>query len=213
MNSEHPIIHDSMGATTRAIKVLLPGIRAGNPDALKELVTIAYLRLEDLIRGKKQIFAGPAAGRGPRGDEQTGIIMTELYVRLRNAVDNQKLSELTHPAGFWKVAADNVVYILLDMARQRGRLFEDGNAVEEAAESTRQGPEFQLLRQEVLEAVQQLPEPHQTVIKLYFYSGLSQRDIADVHQPAASGLYERKVGRIIDEAKDMLRLKLGHNYL
>ncbi len=221
----------STGTTTRIAK-LLPDVSKGDKKALDELVTIAEERLLRLIRGKKTSFPGA---------EQTGMILSDLYLRLRKAVENHKLSDLQHPAGFWKIAADNVKYILLDMARARKREndrrrghdvgdaagstpadrdderpadeFRGGpiDPIEAIADSTRMGPVFCLLRQEVLDSVQRLPEPHQTIISMYYYLGLTHREIAKILQPSQPHLHERKVGRIIDQAEEMLRPVLGGN--
>lgn len=239
MNSREPELSDRFGTTTDKIARLLPDVSQGDPKALDELVTLAHQRLLQLIRGKKAEFPGEPVGRGYRGDEQTGIIFSDLYLRLRQAVVNRKLSELKHPAGFWKIAASNVMYILLDMARARQREkdrrhgqgagnvtdstsaagdeprraheFLDGpvDPIEAIAESTRLGPESCLLRQEVLDSVQQLPEPHQTVISMYYYLGMTQREIALILQPTQPHLHERKVGRLLDQAEEQLRPGLG----
>ncbi len=260
----------SKRGTTQAIADLLPAIRRGEKWAIDEVVTIAYVRLEQLIRGKKAIFAGGIAHRNYRGDEQTGHILSELYERLRRAVEARKFSDLQHPAGFWKIAADHVMYILLDLARDRkkqrdrqsgqqgdksddtgqssrndddshlggpvslevgqggpgggGRVaavsrddsqlkeepvLRPSDPIEQIADYRQESAEFYMLRQEVLEAISRLPEPHKTVISMYYYVGATQREISEILLPAEPHLNERKVGRIIDQAEDMLRPLLG----
>ena len=242
----------SVGPTTRAIAQLLPGVRRGDQAALNELVTIAHSRLVQLVRRMKGIYAGKVADRHYRGDEQTGVILSHLFIRLRNAVESQKLSELNHPAGFWKIAADNVMYILLDMARDRKRDRERRHgqdnvlsldaeqfsgsdnharggrrgAVATAEEDSRsndfardrpidpleqiddqdlESSEDYMSRQEVIEAVRQLPEPHRTILSMYYYLGLTQREILEILESSEPHLHERKVGRIIDQAEEKMR--------
>lgn len=253
-----------MGTTTRTIAELLPAVRRGDRQAIDEVVSIAYERLVQLISAKKTIFIGAPmiAQRYYRGDEQTGHIISELYERLRKAVEGRKLSDLQHPAGFWKIAADHVMYILLDLARdrkkERGRQgpsgekrFSDSDSSGAAApvrddgrrdggmggavasprhDSQYQEPvgrawspieqvpdgqvdevELHILRQDVIEAIGRLPEPHQSVLSMYYYLGATQREISQMLLPVEPDMYERKVGRIIVQAESMLRPMLaGH---
>lgn len=229
----------SIGTNTKIAK-LLPALRRGDREAIDEVIEIAYNRLEQLIRDKKIIFAGGMARRNYRGDEQTGHIMSELYLRLRKAVEGHKLGQLRHPAGFWKIAADHVMFILLDLARTRKRERERGRPAhsqsddsqpddsqpddsqrDDSRQSGANGPapspielvvdprpddvEHYILRQEILEAIDRLPEPHRTVLSMYYYLGASQREISEVMLADEPNMYERKVGRIIEQAEEMLR--------
>lgn len=249
---------ESKGPTTSAIAQLLPDIRRGDQTALDELITVAHSRLVQLIQRKKAGFAGAVANRNYRGDEQTGVIYSNLYTRLRNAVEGQKLSELNHPAGFWKIAADNVMRILQTMAQDRKRERERRHGSHEAlnpnsgcslgydsqGERGRRGgvattegdsqsnafvgdrpvdPMEQLpdqnleshddfmSRQEVIAAVRQLSEPHRTILSMYYYLGLTQREISEILESSEPHLHQRKVGRIINQAEEMLRPFLDDN--
>lgn len=211
-----PADKPDMGTTTRAIEQLLPAVRRGDIKAINDVIAIAHDRLIQLIQGKRLSFAPGIAKRYYRGDEQTGHILSELYERLRKAVDSQRLSKLEHPAGFWKIAADHVRFILLDETRKRklerrraegpcsATSDSSGNPIDQLLDQRYEDARSPLLRMEILDAIGKLPEPHQTILELYYYLGATQREISDILLPDQPDMYERKVGRIIDQAERML---------
>lgn len=253
---------DGQPGLTTKVADLLPELRAGNMDAIDQLVSLAHERLLQIIRGKKYKFAGGVAPRYYRDDEQTGHIFSELYARLRKAVETEKLTELHHPAGFWKIVADHVRYILLDLARQRKHermryqqsfartnvteLPETGMAIQAAGfidsnvtvqqpepndlaggdptyrteisqrNSLAHVPDYRHetvdnvnLRLDLLGAIGQLEEPHQTVFSMYYLFGKRQSEISELLRPEMPDLYERKVSRVLTEARDTVRSILG----
>ncbi len=253
---------DGQPGLTTKVSDLLPELRAGNMDAIDQLVSLAHERLLQIIRGKKYKFSGGVSPRYYRDDEQTGHIFSELYARLRKAVETEKLTELHHPAGFWKIVADHVRYILLDLARQRKhermryqqssmRTVEtelpeiglatqtagsiDSNVIAQQPEpndiaggdptyrtevsqvhSLDHVPDHRhetvdnlLLRLDLLGAIGQLEEPHQTVFSMYYLFGKRQSEISELLRPEMPDLYERKVSRVLAEARDSVRSILG----
>ena len=196
--------------TTAALQELLGRFRAGDGEAKKALVEVAYNRLLILTRGQLRKFPGV------RREEETAAILGESYQRLGKALDELRPATVRE---FFGLAALQIRRVLLDLARQGKRGAEPRPDVigglggpaagdragggydpgESDAGANRAG-----IREDVLGAIDGLTSEEREVVDLLFFNGLSQIEAAEL-----VGVHKDTVKRRWAQARLKLSSLLG----
>lgn len=163
---------------------LLDRYLAGDQDALRELVSRSYDRLERLSGGLLRSF--PAV----RSDPQS--ILHVAYQPLMKAV------EATRPAtlrAFLGLARHKLRQTLLDLAEHRQRAVQQapaGSAAFDLTPGSQEGDPVPLaLMTEFHHAVKALPEDQREVFEMHYYLDLTQAEVARVLE-----LHPKQVSRL-----------------
>lgn len=151
---------------------LLAEMRRGDPDALDRLFPVVYTALKEVSRRQLR--------RGQHAELTTTELVHETYLKLvgANPVDWKGRGH------FFAVAGRAMRQILVDYARRR--LADKRGGGERLITLTDQDGRLQLELEELLavdEALEQLEELNprlRKVVELRFFTGLSEREIADV---------------------------------
>jgi RNA polymerase sigma factor (TIGR02999 family) len=161
---------------TTELQRLLVRFQAGDPAARKELINRVYPRLYHLA-GKILHESFPRLG----ADHNSSDIANELSLRLYEALEKVQLTNLAH---FFRLAAQRVRWILLDLARKPGLPREDRPPPEQAIAAVPAGSDSDLLPgcrkwARLHELVEQLPDEEREVVDLRFYVGLEEAEAAE----------------------------------
>ena len=186
---------------------LLERLQAGDDSARVELLSIAEDRLRTLT-----------ASMFNRTDrlrrwEETDDIFQNAMLRLNNALQAVKPANVEEFVG---LAATQVRRELIDLARHyfgprgRGALHatkprgDDGLAGSHSPVDPNPGPETRMLRVELHEKVDELPEKEKKAFSFHYYQGLTQKEISKL-----LGVDVSTVKRRVRAAKEKL-YKLVH---
>ena len=174
----------SQHGQTELIQGQLGRLRAGDPEAMNDLLQYASLRLEHLTRKMLNGFGSV------RKYEQTGDVLQNAMIRLTRALYDSVPEDSRH---FFRLAALQIRRELVDLARRysgKATYSLDGsgddNNLEDRgdlspAEQTND-PRKVAEWTEFHRHVQELPDKEREVIDLLLYNGLSQQEAADVMQ-------------------------------
>jgi len=173
-------------SVTQQVQRLLDRLNAGDPDAKKELIEVAYRRMVRLAGRMRRFFPG--------GEEESTGVFHEAYLRVNHALDQVDCK----PASvrqFMGLVALQIRRALLDSMRKiKGRgqsprpikvttLFHSPDtpigAGPEAHTLEDLAPE-QALRLDVVEAIERLGEAEREVVELLFFLGCTQPEAAEV---------------------------------
>ncbi len=165
---------------------------ASRSDAREHLLGLAYARLRNLAARIGQDFRLP-------GELSTSVIAQETYLRLRERLDHLSSRDV---AGFFRFAAQQIRWMLLDMVRKhrgpqgRGlnevRFADFGEgAVPEGTDHDTHDPARLVFWQAFHEQVENLPESEREVVELLWYHGLSQPEAAHLLRVPLSTLKHR----------------------
>jgi RNA polymerase sigma-70 factor (ECF subfamily) len=176
------------GELTTELERLIVLLRAGDPAARRELINRVYPRLHRL--------AGKMLGESfPRLKvwHNTSDITNEVSVRLYQALEEVQPASL---ADFFRLAAQRVRWILLDLAKKPSLPLENRPPGEQdnpcpAAEA--EGDVHPGLQPwaRLHELVEQLPEEERMVVDLLFYHGLSEAEAAIQLQVSKKTVHRR----------------------
>ncbi len=172
-------------------------IEQGEATAARELLPFVYDELRKLAAHKMSRDA-------PGQTLQPTALVHEAWLRLAGDVDRT----FTSRAHFFNAAAEAMRHILVDRARRRQSLRHGGGQERVDAEDLElAAPEYDeqlLAMHEALEALAMEHPAQAEVVKLRFFVGLTDREVAE-----ALGLSERTVGRYWAYAKAWLFRQLG----
>src|SRR5262245_2817939 len=152
---------------------ILSQIESGNAGAADELLPLVYEELRKLAAAK-------LSHEKPGQTLQATALVHEVYVRL---VDVQKAQHWQSRGHFFAAAAEAMRRILLNRARDRGRLKRSGNRKRIELDQIEVGldtPDEELI--ELDEAVQHLAEEDELgakLVKLRFFAGLTLKEAAE----------------------------------
>lgn len=167
----------------------------GDEQAYAELLTLASTRLQKLAR--KMLWDFPRLRRW----EQTDDVFQTAALRLHRSLSKVKPESVTD---FLGLAATQIRRTLIDLARHHygpeglGANHESGTHHEQTGKTD--SPETLAAWAEFHEQVEQLPSPEQDVFQLLWYSGITQREAAEL-----LGISERTVLRRYYRARLQLR--------
>jgi RNA polymerase sigma factor (sigma-70 family) len=193
-------------STTQELQRVLDRLNAGDTDAKKELIELAYQRMVRLAGRMRRFFPG--------GEEESTGVFHEAYLRVNRALD-QVDSKPTSVRQFMGLVALQIRRVLLDSMRKiKGRgpsprpmkvqsLFHWSGTVADAypqspATEYLAGQE-QALSLDVVEAIERLDEAEREVVELLFFLGCTQPEAAEV-----LGVHEDTVKRRWGKAKKEL---------
>ena len=163
---------------------ILSAIELGDQSSTEELLPIVYEEL-------KRLAAARLAHERPGHTLQATALVHDAYLRL---VDVEKAQHWNSRGHFFAAAAEAMRRILLNRARDKGRIKRGGNFQRidlEKIELAADAPEEDLLA--VDDAIERLAEENQAcanLVKLRFFAGLSIDDAA-----AALGISPRTAKR------------------
>lgn len=178
-------------------EALLLRLREGDPASHRELLGIAYKRLQRLA-AKMLRDSFPTLQH--RHDVDS--VVHEGCIRLLKAFDAGVAPATTED--FFRFAAFKVRQALLDLAEQSSRIARHVQAPSDSADTPEPGqetydPAALAIWREFHDRVDDLTEPERSVFGLKHYLGLNQREIAD-----ALGLHPRTVSRVWIQATERL---------
>lgn len=183
---------------SESVTILLEAMSKGDVGAAEKLLPLVYADLHDraerlMRRERRNHTLQPTA------------LVNEAYVRL---VD-QRVSHWANRSQFLGVACEAMHRVLLDYARSRNRLKRGGGVAHvtlpEIADATA-GWERSTLAplSEAIEALATLDERQATIVKLRYFAGLSEQQIA-----AHLGVSRRTVQHDWAHARAWLRRRLA----
>lgn len=167
----------------------------GDDQAYAELLTLASTRLQKLAR--KMLWDFPRLRRW----EQTDDVFQTAALRLHRSLSEVKPESVKD---FLGLAATQIRRTLIDLARHhygpegQGANHETGTHHEHPGQTD--SPETLAAWAEFHEQVEQLPEPERETFQLLWYSGITQREAAEL-----LGVSERTVLRRYYRARLQLR--------
>jgi len=171
---------------------MLDAIRQGHPRAAEELLPLVYDELRKLAAHK---IANEAPGQTLQATE----LVHEVWLRVAHDKD-QHWENCAH---FFAAAAEAMRRILVERARRRQRLRHGGGQaqveLEESAIAAPADDDKMLLVNEALEALEAEDALQAQVVKLRFFVGLSESEIA-----RGLGVSEKTVQRYWVHAKAWL---------
>lgn len=174
-------------------------IRAGDREALNQLIPLVYERLHAMAHAR-------LGGRRPDGTLDTTALVHEAYLRL---VD-QSRAEWKDRAHFFAVAATAMRQIVVDRARRRGADKRGAGVRPAIVDNETPGVDARieeiLAVDEALKALGGLSERLVKMVELRFFAGLSIEETADV-----LGLDPRTVNRDWRVARALLYRALSGN--
>ncbi len=175
----------SESSTTTAIQELLIRFAAGDAAAKNALVERAYARLVVLARGQLRRF--PKI----RAEEETVAVFNESYKQLTKALDDVRPTTVR---AFFGLAALQMRRVLLDLVRHGNRGGEprpvvtgglggpaesgDGGAIDVGKPDP--GVSKAGAREDILTALEKLPDDEREVVDLIFFNELTQAEAAEV---------------------------------
>jgi RNA polymerase sigma-70 factor (ECF subfamily) len=164
------------GDLTTELQGLIVRVQAGDPSARTELINRVYPRLHHLA-GKILGKSFPAL----KAEHNTSDIANEVSLRLYRALEEVQLTDLTH---FFKLAAQRVRWILLDLARKSTLSLEDCTPTEQAVPGPLEAADSDSLSgptswARLHELVEHLPDEEREVVDLLFYVGLEEAEAAE----------------------------------
>jgi RNA polymerase sigma factor (TIGR02999 family) len=183
------------------ITQLLADMRAGNPDAINQLIPLVYDELRALAHQKL------SHERSDHTLNTTGLVH-EAYIRL---VDQRRV-EWQNRSHFFAIAAQAMRRILVNHAAKRQAAKRGGNipmisidtALEEALNVvTDERTEELLILDEAMNRLEQFNERGCRVVEYRFFGGLSHEEIAEV-----MGISTITVRRAWSSAKAWLRREM-----
>jgi RNA polymerase sigma factor (TIGR02999 family) len=174
------------------ITVLLQAIGAGDGDAYERLFTILYDELRGMARG--EIAKGPA-----KATIQPTALVNEAYVRLMG----RELPDWESRRHFYFVAARAMRDVLVEQARSKSARRRGGDWKRqdfEGIEPTLATPAEELLAlDEALDVLAKEDERMADVVRLRFFAGLMEDEIADALETS-----KRTVSRTWNKARARL---------
>ena len=191
-------------STTVQIQVLLDRHLCGYATAKAALIRVAEERLQILTRKMLRDFP-----RGREHDDTAGIF-NESYLRLHTALDAEKPTTVRQ---FLGLAALAIRRTLLDLVRKlRGRgvdkrnrpLSFEGDGSNRIDPAAPEGPNPFDLAEDLLAAVDKLPDDLKEVVMLHHFQGLAQAEIAGL-----IGIHADTVKRRWAKARVILADKLA----
>lgn len=160
-----------MAQQPRTVTMLLHEWRAGNPDALDELLPLVY---KELHRLAASYMRGERAGHTLRATDLVG----EAYLRLADA-EQGELKDRVH---FFAIASRTMRQILVDHARKRDAAKRGGGerpvTFDEGLVAGDRREEL-LALDEALDALAKFDERKARVIELHYFGGLKQEEVAE----------------------------------
>ena len=177
---------------------LLAGVRAGDPGALENLISLLYQELRKLAAYHLQ-------RERPDHTLQATALVHEVYLRL---AANQQL-DLNDRAHFFAVSSQIMRNLLVDHARGRNRLKRGGGAslpLDEALTLAVAGSDQILAIHEALEELARLDPRQSRIVELKYFGGLSTGEIS-----AVVGVSERTVKREWQMAKAWLYAQVSQH--
>jgi RNA polymerase sigma factor (TIGR02999 family) len=152
-------------------------------NASEELLPLVYEEL-------RQLAAAQMAREAPGHTLQPTALVHEAWLRLSNT-PGQTWNNRAH---FFRTAAECIRRILIDHARQRQRIRHGGGqqklSLDECDIAQPRSPDVVLEVDEALERLTKLDRTKAEIVKLRFFGGLENREIAEV-----LGISERTVER------------------
>lgn len=155
------------------------------PDTKDELIQLVYGRLHDIAR---------AHSRQARKDHlfQTTALLNEAYLRLENA-SGLRFSSREH---FFAYCSNVMRHVVVDLAREKGRLKRGGGAVHLALDDV--SPTHEVVAMEDLVAVHEalkvleaVDAERSKVVELRYFAGMSPAEIASVLGLSESTVHRR----------------------
>lgn len=179
---------------------ILSAIEQGDSQAAEELLPLVYDELRNLAASK-------LAQEKPGQTLQATALVHEAYLRLVHAEQAAHWNSLGH---FFGAAAEAMRRILIDRARDKGRLKRGGGYTKVELDNIQLAVDTEaddLLSLD--EAITQLGSEHEDcakLVKLRFFAGLPQGDVAK-----ALGIPRRTADRHWAFAKAWLHRRLGED--
>lgn len=165
------------------LTLLLQEAAAGNGDAAEKLLPLIYEQLRAIAQ---QRMSGERSGH----TLQATALVHEVYLKLMGNGD----AEWASRAHFFHAAAQAMRRILIEHARQRGRLKRGGEFKRQSLErvdlAVEEDPESILALDAAICRLEEKDERAARIVKLRFFAGLSIEETAE-----AVGLSERTVKR------------------
>jgi RNA polymerase sigma-70 factor (ECF subfamily) len=188
-------------STTSWLEILVGKVRAGDADALNQLLGHVHRRLDALTRRMLQAY--PAV----RQWEQTDDVLQDALIRLHRALQTVEIVDLGH---FLHLAALQIRRALLTLAKRysaapRFVAFLGNTSGDGQLPGENPGSDSDLaLWSEFHEKVEQLPDTVQAVFDLIFYHGMTQEEAAE-----ALGVSDRTIRDRWRKARLQLTESLG----
>ena len=152
---------------------VLQAIGDGNQTASEELLPLVYNELRKLAASK---MASEAEGH----TLQATALVHEAYLKLVDRGQRQDWNSRNH---FFMAAAESMRRILIDRARAKGRQKRGGGweriELEGLSLAMDAQPEALLVVHEAMERFEKRDEVKAQVVKLKFYAGLTNEEVAD----------------------------------
>jgi len=184
--------------TVTELRDLLDRMRRGDPDAPRALLERACARLRKLAA---HIFNASFPALAAR--HEVDSIVHETWLRLARALESVQPGSVEH---FFRVAAQKVRQVLLDMVDRQRRLRSREGAVLDGAShdapavaGQTHDPHRLALWAELHERIASLPEEERAVFEMHYYLELPQAEIAQL-----LALHPRKVSRLWVAATERL---------
>lgn len=182
--------------TTQILQPILNRFVAGDKEAKRELVQMAYDRMLILARKILRSFNSV--------DEETTAILHGSYTRIERALDAVKPKTIRD---FLGLVALQIRRELLDLARA-GKRTPDAGPVGGGSESsggldyedTGAGADREGVQSDVLTCIAKLPEAQREVVDMLFWMGLTQAEAAEI-----IGVHEDTVKRTWAKARVLLQ--------
>ncbi len=154
-------------------------------DTKDELIQLVYGRLHDIAR---------AHSRQARNDHlfQTTVLLHEAYLRLENASDIH-FSSREH---FFAYCSNVMRHVVVDLARQKGRLKRGGGAVHLTLDDVSPPREAVAMEDlvavhEALEVLEAVDPERSRIVELRYFAGMSPVEIASVLGLSESTVHRR----------------------
>jgi RNA polymerase sigma factor (TIGR02999 family) len=148
---------------------ILEQIQQGDPAAAERMLPLVYEEL-------RRLAAAELAGEKPGQTLDATALVHEAYLRL---VGDQQFADRRH---FFRVAAEAMRRILIDRARQKGRIKRGGQRARvplSEVEVTGEAPAEQLLAlDEALDRFAAVDPAKAELVKLRYFAGLSEEEAA-----------------------------------
>ena len=166
------MICDTMNAVTDATR-LMTAVERGVPNAANQLLELVYDELRRLAASK---MAGEAPGR----TLQATALVHEVWLRLVGD-GKRSFEDRTH---FFAAAAEAMRRILIDRARRRRAVRHGGKYdrvnLEEEMLASPEDDEQLLALNDALEKLEQKHPVQAQVVKLRYFAGMGNEEIADL---------------------------------
>jgi RNA polymerase sigma factor (TIGR02999 family) len=177
---------------------ILSAIELGNPQAAEQLLPLVY---EELRKLAAQKLAQEKTGQ----TLQATALVHEAYIRL---VDTNRAEQWNSRGHFFAAAAEAMRRILVNRARDKGRLKRGGDRervqLEDVAIADAANEPDILALDEALDALAREEPACAELVKLRFFAGLTQEEAAQ-----ALGVTRRTANRYWAFARAWLRQGLG----